>query len=75
VTDISFLEQMSSRQGGKLKPLKVMPVHPHISSIAEADLQAPKKEKAEETEEEKVFKEKKKAEATAQKEALKKGTR
>jgi hypothetical protein len=43
---------MSSRQGGKLKPMK-----------------APKKEKVEETEEEKAFKDKKKADLAAQKEA------
>ncbi|KAF7983080.1 hypothetical protein HWV62_23997 [Athelia sp. TMB] len=52
---------MSGRAGGKLKPLKV------------SELNAPKKEKKEDDEDDAAFKERKKAEAAALKEAREKG--
>jgi len=63
---------MSTRQGGKLKPLKV--VEYVDGDIADLTIsQAPKKDKKEETEDEKAFKEKKKADAEALKTARDKG--
>jgi hypothetical protein len=51
-----------------------LPTPPQSCSFSDTfDLKAPKKEKAEETEEEKAFKEKKKAELAAQKDARDKG--
>lgn len=69
---------MSGRAGGKLKPLKVLSRR-NIFSESQLityifGLQAPKKEKKEETEDEIAFKEKKKAEQAALKEAREKGT-
>ena len=66
---------MSSRQGGKLKPLKVGGLLCfHFRMLIYRLTQAPKKEKQEETEEEKAFKEKQKAEAAAAKLAREKGS-
>lgn len=55
---------MSSRQGGKLKPLKVKTTFIDTHSLAEPP-QAPKKEKKEEDDEDAAFKAKKKADAEA----------
>ena len=46
---------MSSRQGGKLKPLKVRPLHVARDNIANTRLKAPKKDKREEDEEDLGF--------------------
>lgn len=55
---------MATRQGGKLKPLKV-----HLSWLVQISHltvpQAPKKQQVEDDEDTKAFKEKKKAEAAA----------
>jgi hypothetical protein len=64
---------MSSRQGGKLKPLKVCaPIEEEIGSTYLC-LKAPKKAKAEDTEEDAAFKAQKKSEADALKAAREKG--
>jgi Translation machinery associated TMA7 len=66
---------MSSRQGGKLKPLKVgSPLCFYFRILTYRLTQAPKKEKQEETEEEKAFKDKQKADAAAAKLAREKGS-
>jgi len=65
---------MSSRQGGKAKPLKVFKFGSRLRWMVLISLKAPKKEKKEESEEEVAFKEKKKAEAAAMKVAREKGT-
>lgn len=67
---------MSGRAGGKLKPLKVVKgVETWMITdyLPLSGLQAPKKEKKEETEDEIAFKEKQKAEQAALKEAREKG--
>ena len=64
---------MSSRQGGKLKPLKVCAPLEEGKGSTNLCLKAPKKAKADETEEDAAFKAQKKAEAEALKAAREKG--
>lgn len=66
---------MSSRAGGKLKPLKVISFLTQVRRSSFSTMQAPKKEKKEETEEEKAFKEKQKQNDAALKAARDKGER
>ena len=66
---------MASRQGGKLKPLKVCPPHTTWLLVADTLLKAPKKDKKDEDEEDLAFKKRKQEEAAALKAAKEKGTR
>jgi Translation machinery associated TMA7 len=70
---VTRTDAMSSRQGGKLKPLKVSTSILTDRDISSFVCKAPKKEKKEESEEDKALKEKQKKEAAALKEAKEKG--
>jgi len=65
---------MTGREGGKLKPTKVRRSQIFFTDIRWITCQAPKKEKREETDEEKAFKAKQKADEAEAKKARERGT-
>lgn len=77
ISQANFLHlrsNMSSRQGGKLKPLKVCCCFLKSLHCADRGPKAPKKDKKEEDEEDIAFKKRKQEEAAALKAAKDKGT-